>query len=84
MKSWGTQADRPTLKQAFFSGKVIAPQTHEAVLKLLTIFAQHLAVMSNQIFMQQKMRNRGASPKPGPISTNITLSRFRSARSPRP
>jgi AraC-like DNA-binding protein/ligand-binding sensor protein len=53
-KSWGIKADRATLKQAFFSGKVITPKAHDASIKLLTIFAQHLAVMSNQLFIQQE------------------------------
>jgi|GEM_PF-4688166 len=48
------QTDRATLKQAFYSGKVITPKAHKAALNLLTIFAQHLAMMSNQVFIQSE------------------------------
>lgn len=51
---WGVDARRETLKKAYFSGKVVPPRQHEAVVKLLTIFAQHLSLLSNQITVQQK------------------------------
>jgi AraC-like DNA-binding protein len=53
-KSWGIKGNRATLKQAFFSGKVVTPLAHDAALKLLAIFAQHLAEMSNQVFIQHE------------------------------
>jgi AraC-like DNA-binding protein len=52
-EKWGIKTDRATLKLAFFSGKVVTPKAHDAALKLLTIFAQHLAMMSNQVFIQR-------------------------------
>lgn len=51
---WGVQASRETLRRAYFSGKVVPAKQHESVVKLLTIFAQHLAIMSNQIFVQNE------------------------------
>lgn len=52
MAKWGLDTDRDTLKRAYFASKVVPPKQHEAVVKLLTIFAQHLAMLSNQIFVQ--------------------------------
>jgi AraC-like DNA-binding protein len=51
---WGVKTDRETLRRAYFSTRVVPPRQYESVVKLLTIFAQHLAVLSNQIFMQQE------------------------------
>ena len=51
---WGLGSDREALRRAYFSGKVVGAKQHEAVVKLLTIFAQHLAMLSNQIFVQQE------------------------------
>jgi AraC-like DNA-binding protein/ligand-binding sensor protein len=53
-QKWGIETDRATLKQAFFSGKVVSPKEHDSAIKLLTIFAQHLAMMSNQVFIQRE------------------------------
>jgi len=53
-EKWGIEADRATLKQAFFSGKVVTQKEHDSAIKLLTIFAQHLAMMSNQVFIQRE------------------------------
>jgi AraC-like DNA-binding protein/ligand-binding sensor protein len=49
---WGVELDRETLKQAYFATTVVAPKQHEAVVKLLTIFAQHLSMLSNQVVVQ--------------------------------
>jgi AraC-like DNA-binding protein len=51
---WGLETDRETLRKAYFSGKVISPKEHDSAVKLLTIFAQHLAMLSNQVFIQQE------------------------------
>jgi YesN/AraC family two-component response regulator len=51
---WGVEASREALRRAYFSSKVIPAKQHESVVKLLTIFAQHLAMMSNQIFVQNE------------------------------
>jgi AraC-like DNA-binding protein/ligand-binding sensor protein len=53
-KQWGVEADRETLRKAFFAGRVMAPKEHESALKLLTIFSQHLAMVSNQVFIQRE------------------------------
>ncbi len=53
-KEWGVEADRETLRKAFFAGKVVSPKEHDSAIKLLTIFAQHLAMVSNQVFIQRE------------------------------
>jgi AraC-like DNA-binding protein/ligand-binding sensor protein len=53
-KKWGLDATREALRKAYFSGKVVSPKEHESAVKLLSIFAQHLAMVSNQVFIQQE------------------------------
>ena len=52
--SWGVELDRDELKKAFYATKVVNAKQHEAIVRLLVIFAQHLAMLGNQIFIQQK------------------------------
>lgn len=51
---WGVEADADALRSAYFAGKVVPAKQHEATVKLLTIFAQHLSMLSNQIAVQQQ------------------------------
>ncbi len=51
---WGLQVDREKLREAYFATKVMSPAQQKAALKMLTIFSQHLAMMSNQVFIQQE------------------------------
>jgi AraC-like DNA-binding protein len=51
---WGSDVEREVLKKAYFSGKVVSPKQHESMVKLLAIFAQHLAMVSNQVIIQQE------------------------------
>ncbi len=53
-KEWGVEANRETLKNAFFAGKVVSQKEHDSAIKLLTIFAQHLSMVSNQVFIQRE------------------------------
>lgn len=50
---WGLQVDLAKLKAAYFNSRVLSQKEHEATVKLLQIFAQQLAMMSNQIVVQQ-------------------------------
>jgi AraC-like DNA-binding protein/ligand-binding sensor protein len=54
VSEWGLEVDRDVLKKAYFAGKVVSAKEHEAIVKLLSIFAQHLAMVSNQVFIQQE------------------------------
>jgi len=51
---WGVKVDRKTLEQAYFSGKVVSARQHASTVKLLGIFAQHLALVSNQVVIQRE------------------------------
>jgi len=51
---WGLPADRETLRRAYFNTRVLSPRQHESVVRLLTIFAQHLSMVSNQVVVQQE------------------------------
>src|ERR1043165_4350542 len=41
---WGVTVDRKKLQDAYFGTRVVSGKQHESVLKLLTIFAQHLSM----------------------------------------
>jgi AraC-like DNA-binding protein/ligand-binding sensor protein len=49
---WGVEVDLQKLKTAYFGTRVLSTKEHEAVVKLLQIFAQHLSMVSNQIVVQ--------------------------------
>jgi AraC-like DNA-binding protein/ligand-binding sensor protein len=53
-EKWGMDTQSTELRRAFFSGKVIALKDQEAVVQLLTIFSQHLSILSNEVFIQRK------------------------------
>ncbi len=50
---WGVNVDPVKLEQAYFNTRVVPNRKHEAVVKLLSIFAQHLSLLSNQVLLQQ-------------------------------
>ena len=54
LAEWGVEADLKDLRQAYFESRVLSPKQHEAVVKLLAIFAQHLSMASNQIIVQHE------------------------------
>ena len=54
VEKWGVDVDRAELKKAYFAGKVVSAQQHSAVVRLLSVFAQHLSVVSNQVMIQQE------------------------------
>lgn len=48
----GTEMDVKRLEEAYFQTRVINRKQYESIVRLLTIFAQHLAALSNQLMMQ--------------------------------
>ena len=46
---WGIQVDRERLRGAYYGTKVLSQRQHAAIVKLLSIFAQHIAIWSNHI-----------------------------------
>ena len=51
---WGVDVDRRKLEDAYFNTRVVPARQHESVIKLLTIFAQHLSMLSNQVLVQHE------------------------------
>jgi AraC-like DNA-binding protein len=49
---WGVDVDREQLREAFFCTQIVPQRQHESVVKLLSIFAQHLSMLSNQVVVQ--------------------------------
>jgi AraC-like DNA-binding protein len=54
LAEWGIETDRAALRQAYFATQMVPTRQHEAVIKLLSIFAQHLSILSNQILVQHE------------------------------
>ena len=48
---WGINADPDELKQAYFATRVLTAKQYESMVSLLTIFAQHLSMISNQVMV---------------------------------
>ncbi len=48
---WGWKVDLRRLEEAYFQTRVITSDKYESVLRLLTIFAQHLSMVSNQLIV---------------------------------
>lgn len=53
LKKGGADVDWETLERAYFGTRVIDRKQYEAVLRLLEVFAQHLALAAEQIATQQ-------------------------------
>lgn len=51
---WGVPVNRDELRKAYFQTRVLTHKQHESMVKLLSIFAQHLSMVSNQIAVQQQ------------------------------
>ncbi len=50
---FGAEVDMKKLEEAFFQTRVITKKQYESILRLLTIFAQHLSTLSNQLIVQE-------------------------------
>ena len=48
----GTEVDLKQLEEAYFQSRVVTKKQYESILRLLAIFAQHLAAVSNQLMVQ--------------------------------
>ena len=51
---WGVAADPRRLRESYFSTPVLSPKRYESMVNLLTIFAQHLSLISNQVLVKQE------------------------------
>jgi AraC-like DNA-binding protein/ligand-binding sensor protein len=53
-RRWGLDTEESVMRQAYFGGRVLEGRQLDHIIKLLTIFAQHLSLISNQIVVQQR------------------------------
>lgn len=60
---WGTDVDLKRLEEAYFQTRVINRQQYESILRLLTIFAQHLSTLSNQLTVKEQAAESPAVTK---------------------
>lgn len=56
---WGATLDLAEVKEAYFQSPVLSSNQYNAVIKLLEIFAKHLAMVANEITVQE---NEAESP----------------------
>lgn len=50
---WGTDVDLKQLEEAYFQTRVVTKRQYESILRLLTIFAQHLSTLSSQLLVKE-------------------------------
>jgi AraC-like DNA-binding protein/ligand-binding sensor protein len=53
-EEWGVPADKAALRKAYFGSRTLSPRQHESLVRLLSIFAEHLSMVSNQVVVQQR------------------------------
>jgi AraC-like DNA-binding protein/ligand-binding sensor protein len=51
---WGLKVDLKQMEEAYFQTRVLRSDQFDSVVRLLSIFAQHLSMVSNQILVQQE------------------------------
>jgi len=54
LAEWGLPADPERIRGAYFQTRVVSGRQHDSVVKLLSIFAQHLSLVCNQVLVQQE------------------------------
>ena len=54
LRAWGYTADWKGLERAYFRTCVLPPERYHAMLQLLSIFAQHLSILSNQLVVRRE------------------------------
>lgn len=52
--AWGTQVDLKSLEEAYFQTKVLDEEQYQAFVNLLSTFAEHLAIISNSLILQNE------------------------------
>jgi AraC-like DNA-binding protein len=54
LRAWGYKADWKHLERAYFQSCVLSPGRYRAMLRLLSIFAQHLSILSNELVVRRE------------------------------
>ena len=52
---WGMEIDVKRLEEAYFQTRVLSRKQYESIVRLLEIFAQHLATLSNQLIVKEQL-----------------------------
>jgi AraC-like DNA-binding protein/ligand-binding sensor protein len=53
LEGWDSTIDRQALKKAYFGSRVLARRHYESMVRLLSIFGQHLSAISNQVMVRE-------------------------------
>jgi len=53
-REWGIELPEAQLRDAYFSTRVMTPKQHNGVIKLLVIFAEQVAALSNQLIVERE------------------------------
>lgn len=54
LMDWGLKTDLSKVEDAWFHSRVLKQEQYQAMVRLLTIFAQHLSIVGNQVLVQQR------------------------------
>src|SRR6266516_277465 len=54
LRAWGYNADWKQLERAYFRSCVLSPVRYRAMLRLLSLFARHLSILSNQLVVRRE------------------------------
>ncbi len=60
---WGTEVDLKQLEEAYFQTRVLTKKQYESIVRLLTIFAQHLSTLSTQLIAKGEQPDSPAVTK---------------------
>lgn len=55
LMKWGTEIDVKRLEETYFQTRVLSRKQYESIVRLLEIFAQHLASLSNQLIVKEQL-----------------------------
>ena len=53
---WGAEVDLKQVEEAYYNTRVLSPKQYESLIRLLTIFAEHLASCSNLLALEGDMK----------------------------
>jgi len=51
---WGLKVDLNQMEESYFQTRVLKPKQYDAMIRLLNIFAKHLAMVANQLVVQEQ------------------------------
>jgi len=54
LMDWGLKTDLSKVEEAWFHSRMLSTEQYQAMVRLLTIFSQHLSIVGNQILVQQR------------------------------